>query len=63
MLRGAWVAQLAKHLPVSQFMVPGSWDQAPYQAPSLCVNRSLLLPLPLPTTPHTCALSLCVSNK
>ena len=52
-LKGAWVAQLVKHLPSVQVMIPGSWDQAPHWAP--CSVGSLLLPLPLP---HAHALSL-----
>ena len=43
---GAWVAHRAKRLPSAWVMIPGSWDQAPHQAP--CSARSLLLPLPLP---------------
>ena len=25
-LQGTWVAQLVKHLPCAQVMIPGSWD-------------------------------------
>ena len=28
-LRGTWVAQMVKHLPSAQVMIPGSLDQAP----------------------------------
>ena len=44
-LRGAWVAQLVKHLPWAQVIVPESWDPALHWAP--CSAGSLLLPLPL----------------
>jgi len=43
---GAWVAQMVKHLPSAQVMIPGSWDQALCPAP--CSAGSLLLLLPLP---------------
>ena len=42
-------AQLVKHLPSAQVMIPGSWDQAPRWAP--CSVGSLLVP----------PLSLCLS--
>ena len=37
------MAQLVKHLPEAQVIIPGSWDPAPPQAP--CSTGSLLLPL------------------
>ena len=40
------MAQLVKHLPLAQFMIPESWDRATYLAP--CSAESLLLPLPPP---------------
>uniref|UniRef100_A0A452UL70 Disco interacting protein 2 homolog C n=1 Tax=Ursus maritimus TaxID=29073 RepID=A0A452UL70_URSMA len=40
-------------------MIPGSWDRVPHRAP--CSVGSLLLPLPLPAAPPTCALSLSLS--
>ena len=55
--RGGWVAQLDKHLPRPQVMIPDSWDGAPGGAP--CSVGSLLLPWPASTP--ACALSL--SNK
>ena len=47
-LESAWVAQLVKHLPSAQVMIPRSWNQALGRAP--CSVGSLLLPLlfPLP---------------
>ena len=61
-IRGARVAQSFKRLPLAQVMIPGSRDWAPCQDP--CSAGSLLVPLPLPATPHpTCALSLCQMNK
>ena len=52
---GAWVAQLVKHLPSTQVMVSGSWDQVPHQAPFSA--GSLLLPF------YLCSLVLSLSNK
>ena len=63
------MAQLVKHLPSAQVMIPGFWDQAPYQAPHWALHSvgSQLLPGPLPTAPLLCSqalsLSLSVSNK
>ena len=54
------MAQWVKHLPSAWVMVPGSWVQAPYQAPLSA--RSLFLPLPLPTIPQL-VFSLCQINK
>ena len=31
----AWVAQWFERLPLAQGMIPGSWDRAPHQAPSM----------------------------
>ena len=59
LLWGAQVAQSVKRLPLAQVMILGSWDGVSHQAP--CSAGSLLLALPLPTTPPACALSL--SNK
>ena len=50
-VQGVWVAQLVKHLPLAQVMIPGSWDQALLRVH--CSEGSLLLIL-LPS----CALSL-----
>ena len=47
--RGAWVAQLVKHLPTAQVMISGSWDPVPGQA--FCSAGTLLLPLPLLSLP------------
>jgi len=55
--RGAWVAQMVKHLPLARVMIPESWDRAPHWAP--CSTGSLLLPLPLPAASPACTLSLC----
>ena len=58
-----WVAQLVKHLPSAQVMIPESPDQVPHPAP--CSAGSLFLPLP--ATPPTCARSrsllLSLSDK
>ena len=56
---GTWVAQLVKHLPLAQVMIPGSWDQALHPAPFSA--GSLLLPFPLPAALPTYGFSL--SNK
>ena len=42
---GTWLAQLVKHLPSAQVMIPGFWDRVLHQAP--CLAGSLLLPFPL----------------
>ena len=76
-LWGIWVAQLVKHLPLTQVMISGSWGPAPHWAP--CSAGSLFLPLllhlpSLPpfvlfSLPHsrslalTCTLSLSLSKK
>ena len=60
-MRGTWVAQLVKHLPLAQVMVPGSWDQVQHRA-AYSVG-SLLFPFPLPASPPTCAHSLSLSLK
>ena len=39
---GTWVAQMVKHLPLAQVMIPGSWDPVPPQTP--CSVGSLLPP-------------------
>ena len=54
---GAWVAQLVKHLPSAQVMIPESWDQALHWVP--CSARSLLLSLPL--TPLMLSISFALS--
>ena len=47
--RGIWLPQSVGHLPLTQVMILGSWDQAPCWAPHL--GRLLfLLPLSLPST-------------
>ena len=53
---GCLVAQLVKRLPLAQVMIPGSWDQAPHQAP--CSVGSQLLPFPLPLLRHVLFLFL-----
>ena len=59
------MAQLVKHLPLAQVMIPGSYNRALCWAP--CSLESLLLPFPLPAAPLACALSLsltlCQINK
>ena len=45
-MRGTWVAQSVKHLPLAQHMILGSLDPALCWAP--CSVGSLLLPHPLP---------------
>ena len=60
-MRGAWVAQWVKPLPLAQVMISGSWDQAPHW--TLCSAGILLLPLSLPGSLPTCDLSLSLSNK
>ena len=57
--RGSWVAQLVKHLPSAQVMIPGFWN--PAQNWACCSARSLLLPLPLPAAPPACAHTLLLS--
>lgn len=52
------MVQQVKHLPAAKLMVPGSWDQVQHWAP--CSTGSLLLPLPLPASLLTYAVSLCV---
>ena len=54
-LRGALVAQSAKHLHLAVVMILGSWDRDTCWAP--CSTGCLLLPLPLPA-PQSCSLSL-----
>ena len=49
------MAQLVKHLPSAQVMIPGSLDQASLWAPYLAES---LLPLPLPSA---CDLSIYIS--
>ena len=39
-MRGTWVAQWVKPLPLAQVMISGSWDRAPHRA--LCSTGSLL---------------------
>ena len=62
MFRSSWVAQLVKHLPLAQVMIPGSWDRVLHQV--LCSVGSLLLPLPAAPPGcaclHTLSLSLSV---
>ena len=43
-LRGTWVAQWIKHLPLAQVMISGSWGQTPASGSLL----GLFLPQPLP---------------
>ena len=63
-LRGTWVAQSVKHLPLVQVMIPGPWDGAPYQAPCSVGSRLLSLPLPLLHLGSLfLSLSLSFSNK
>ena len=51
------MAQLVKHLPSAQIMIPGSWVQALNQAP--CSAGSLLLPLfSVPPPAHALSLLL-----
>ena len=57
LLGGAWVAQLVKHLPLAQVVIPGSSDRVSWWA--ACSAGSLLLLLP--TTPPACAVSLSCS--
>ena len=42
----SWVAQVVERLPSAQVMMLGSWDRAPHQGP--CMEKSLLISLPLP---------------
>ena len=58
-MRGAWVAQWVKPLPLAQVMISGSWDRVPHRA--LCSAGSLLPSLSLPASTSTCDFSL--SNK
>jgi len=55
---GAWVAQMVKHLPLAQVMIPGSWDGAPAWG-SLLGGE----PASPSTVPPACALSLYQINK
>ena len=55
LLRGAWVAQWVKCLPLAQIMISGSLDRAPRWTP--CSAGNLLLSLPLPLLLHS------LSNK
>ena len=54
---GAWVAQLVKHLPLAQIMMPGFWDQACIGLPAQWEVYFSLWPSSYPF----CVLSL--SNK
>lgn len=61
--QGVWVAQLVKHLPSAQVIIPGSQAQAPPRAPcsaGSCFSLSLSLCLPLGLL---VPLSLCLSCK
>ena len=49
------IAQLVKHLPLVQVMIPGFWDRVVHWA--LHSAGSLLLPLPLPAASPACSLS------
>ena len=53
---GTWVAQSFKSLPSAQVMIQGSWNRVPHRAPDSA--GSLFLPLPLPTAPPACVLSM-----
>ena len=55
---GSWVAQLVKHLPSAQVVVPGSWNRAP----SRLSGEPTSLSLCLYHSPFLCSLglSLCV---
>ena len=53
--RGTWIAELVRHLPSTQVMIPGSWDWTPHWDP--CSSGNLLLPL------LVLSLSLCQINK
>ena len=54
---------MVERLPLSQVMIPGSWDKAPPWVP--CSSRSLLLPLSSAIAPFVFSgsLSLCQINK
>ena len=54
-VRNTWVAQSVEHLPLAQVMISVSSDWVPSRAP--CSAGSLLLPLPLPVSPHMIFLS------
>ena len=56
---GTWVAQMVGCLPSAQVMISGTWDQALPWAPY--TEGSLLLPVPLPAAPPSCA--LCQISK
>ena len=58
-LRGAWVAQSAKCLPLAQVMILGSWDRAPHCA---CTQLGSLVLPPL-TLVLSFVLCLFLSNK
>ena len=57
--RGAWVAQLVKHLPLAQVMIPGSWNRAP-ESVSLLSGESAS---PHSAPPPAPALSVSQINK
>ena len=64
-IRGPWVAQLMKHLPLAQVMI---WGPEIEPHIRLCSVGSLLVPLPLPASPrylcsHARALSLSLPVK
>ena len=60
-LRGTWVAQLVKHLPLAQVMILRFWDEVPSLG-SLLSRESASPSAP----PHSCSLSfmlaLCLSK-
>lgn len=54
-----WVSQLAKHLPLAQIMILGSWDQAPCGGGGSRLSRvSASSSLSAPPTPFVLSLSL-----
>ncbi|XP_054365653.1 protein YIPF4 isoform X1 [Mirounga angustirostris] len=59
LIKGTWVAQLVKRLPLAQVMILESLDRVPHRAP--CSAGGLLLPLTLP--PLMCSLSFSLSLK
>ena len=58
------MAQIVKHLPSAQVMIPASWDRVPHRAPLSPTSDSLLSGEPTsPSLCCSCSLLLSLSNQ